>query len=360
MTIGSGLSDAGDAIAGLMDRYHREHQAYDQQLAIAQELSQLAVNDKGNIVRIDPNIKDKTLEPIIAPGALEQFTAGTHVKRSEAIGKLKILNDVGEFLVRHQISSAIQSKMGETGLTGDVKRQQIETSKARKTLTEAQTAKTLGLLPDVPKAPTGGQIIAEQRAQRKMLLGQQAKVADRLINQKVGDQNITDPNLLLDDKNIDFGYQDWRGNFVSKPRGDQNARLARIKGGKDDGTDLVMPWRQFDRLRKSADEWQALGKKANELQTNHGVFNQAWGSISPQQQQVAVQKLNGLTPDSKDLPVEVRKALFDRRFGAGAADTLLSTTGKTAPSATPEPEPDTSGDTDTTDEEDNAGTDLIP
>ena len=94
MDIGQGLASMGDSIASGMLQYHREHQAYDQQAQLAEALSRLGINAQGQITQIDPENKDKTVQPIIDKKALETFQTKSHEGQVKATGALEAINRI--------------------------------------------------------------------------------------------------------------------------------------------------------------------------------------------------------------------------------------------------------------------------
>ncbi len=89
------LSGIGNNIADSIQQYHKDHQAYDEQAKMAEALSRLGVNAQGQITPIDPNSKDKSIQPIIDPKALEIYQTNNHSQQMKNRGALEALNRIG-------------------------------------------------------------------------------------------------------------------------------------------------------------------------------------------------------------------------------------------------------------------------
>lgn len=105
------LSGLGNNIADSMQAYHKEYTAYDQQNQFATALSRLGVNAQGNITPIDPNNKDKTIQPIIDPKALEMFQTNNASQRAKATGALEALNRMGMSVANQTVGPLRQQQL---------------------------------------------------------------------------------------------------------------------------------------------------------------------------------------------------------------------------------------------------------
>lgn len=337
----------GNSIADAMIEYHKEHQHHDRMYGAVDALSRIIYVDKNTGRPAINPMTDESGKPInkdlVSPfntKLLEQYKnfnrreAARQEGGMDAIGKL--LGGLGQQAMKQREEYPVQ-----------VGSQTIMAPAAAAVRAGVEREKMiLRMLPKQAQAPTGGQLLAEQRAQRNFILKQQKEIGDRLLIQSAGGQNITDPNLLLDDANIAYGSPGKLYGFTVKPA-DQSTH-ALIRGGKDDGSDLQVPIKQFKRLRGEAEKWRDLGAQAEALTQQQATFNQAWGGLNPTQQQVASQKLLGN-------PTPQMKAFFDQKFGAGASDILINAAGKAKPSSTPEPESEAEDAAEPGEEEDNAG-----
>lgn len=111
------LSGMGEDIARGMYQYHREHQAYDQQLGIANALSRIGVNEHGNIVAIQPDANgkvDKSIQPVLDPKARDMFTARNRQDWAKSAGALEILSRLGVSLANRMSEQNIEPKFPVT------------------------------------------------------------------------------------------------------------------------------------------------------------------------------------------------------------------------------------------------------
>ena len=357
-TLGSGIASAGEdigrGIAFQMQQYHKEHVAYDEAYGIAEALSRIGVDQQGRVVQIQPDAQgkvDKSLTPAIDPKALERFKTFNRQNAAEARGALNALSGIG----RLYIQGAIRQSVGESGLAGQLKQARIEQSQARTTLTNTQTAQALGLLPPKVNAPTGGQIMANQRAQWKDLESQRTKIENVFSKYTPA---IPDPNALLDQSQWTYGTKGTKGGLdvpvVGKVGGQQNVFLPTANNTEKGATHIQIPGvarplpiDQARSLQKRAQEWQKLGTDVETLKNQQKVFSQLWNLLTPQQQAAKA----GLLLSN---PTPQMKAFFDQKFGAGAADTVINAQSKVAPNSTPQPSTEESAeDIDTSGEEEN-------
>lgn len=359
----------GNDIARAMMYYHQRHVAANVSSSLLDAFSRLGVSPQGNFVStVDAQGKPiKGVEPLLSKGARDSIMQSIGTDRNTAIGVGRVLNDL---LAKH---AARTMDINARAMAPQTPLNQARTVQAltRAALTKTQQDQLLGQLPPPPiKPPTGSQIMRQQTAQQKELLAQhkslldqQKNIGNTLATQIVGDTNyggkasLVDPSVLLDDSNIKYGQPGGafdKKNFYEKTD-DKDITHVMIPGGADNGKNLVMPIKQFDRLRNLAERWQGLGQQAQTIQDNtlpalqkqHAAFNEAWMSQSPQQQQNLI---NNLVRN----PTPVNKAKVDSWF-PGAADQLIqAATGGQAPAPTPSPSAapeDTSDQTDTGSEE---------
>ena len=92
MDLGQGLASFGNSLGEAMLDYHKQHQQYDQQMQLAEALSRLGVNQQGQITQIDPNSKDKSIQSIVDPKALQMFQTKSHEGQVKAAGALEAIN----------------------------------------------------------------------------------------------------------------------------------------------------------------------------------------------------------------------------------------------------------------------------
>ncbi len=109
MDIGQGLASFGNNIADAMDEYHKRHQAYDQQMSIAQALSQVGITPDGQITSVAAGEQSgQKVKPVIDPKALEMFQARNQHERDLNLGALHALGQVGSTFLQHQIADQVQ------------------------------------------------------------------------------------------------------------------------------------------------------------------------------------------------------------------------------------------------------------
>lgn len=290
-SVGSGIGDA-------MEEYHKRHLRYDQALGVANSLSQIGIDEKGNLVRVGGEGTDgqKTkATPIIDPKALELFTARGQSERDKAVGGLEALNRLGLHLTGSAAEALMKARIGETGLAGQEKQARIAASTSRAKLTDVQIAQQLGLIPKTQQPPTGGQIMAEQRAQRKERMNERKAILDELHVGQGDKAQFIDPELLLDDSAIQYVTKGklYGVNQVEKDK----ATHVQIEDGP------MLSVKEFNRLRTKAQRWQELGKAQQPAPT-----------IRPEDAQKLIQN-----------PTPEMKALFDKAYGQqGLADTVLN------------------------------------
>lgn len=181
---------------------------------------------------------------------------------------------------------------------------------ARTAETQVDIAQKLGLIPKAQAAalaPTGGQIMMEQRQQRKERFKQRQDIAATIANEKPfsGKGFINDPEMLLDKNAISYKAKTGMLGGFGDVAPDKATHVQ-----LEDGP--IFTAKQFHRLQQRATEWKALSQ-APAPQVN----------APPKAMQMLIQNPNAQM-----------KAFFDQRFGKGAADTVIAAT---QPSATPEP-----------------------
>jgi len=337
------LSGVGEDVARAMIYYHQQHVKYDQSSQLADALSRLGVTPDGRIAPVQTDEKgkvvDKSVRPIIDPKSLQMFQAANQSQRVKATGALEALGKLGI----QQLGKAMSEARSDQGLTGQLKAARIQTANTRGALNTIQAAKLLGKIPPVPPVPTAGQVMMEQRSLRKERFNQRKAIADSLGADK--NLPITDPQMLLSGvqfkvpssgakgffggADLTDGVTDNSGNLIP-PQGATTAVL-------DNG--MEVPIKAFNRLHQQAQQWKALAAPLPQI----------------------------ITPPPHDMqtllsdPSATRKALFDKHYGPGASDLVLSAqdtmTKQQTPTASPQDaeaapesadEYDTSGEVDQT------------
>lgn len=111
MDIGQGLASFGQSILQAGNEYHKQHVAYDEQFQLAQALSRLGINQQGQITPIDPENKDKSIQPIIDPKALQMFTANNAQQRAKVQGSLEAINRIAAHGIAQVIGPMGQERL---------------------------------------------------------------------------------------------------------------------------------------------------------------------------------------------------------------------------------------------------------
>jgi len=132
------LSGIGNNLADAMQQYHREHQAYDQQASIADALSRLGVDPQGRITQIDPESKDKSIQPIVDPKAFEIYRTANHAQQQRNLGAMEAINRIGMAATQHAISARIE----DASLSGQRTKQIMSQSETTFPLDVAQKKAT--------------------------------------------------------------------------------------------------------------------------------------------------------------------------------------------------------------------------
>ncbi len=93
----SALSGLGNNIADAMNQYHKEHQAYDQQMQLADALSRMGVNEQGRPVSLVDQVGKpiKGVTPLIDKNSLESFRTNSHSEQMKSLGALQAINHLG-------------------------------------------------------------------------------------------------------------------------------------------------------------------------------------------------------------------------------------------------------------------------
>jgi len=324
-----GISSFGNDIQRAMMYYHQQHVQYDQQMQLATALSRLGINQQGAIVPMATDEKgkplDKNIRQIIDPQALQMFQAGNQQQRVQATGALNALNRVLMQQVGRGIGNAMLMQRPDV-------QARIEGQQATTRYRNLQAANLMGLLPKPTVLPTGGQILAEQRAQRREAAEQRDNIATTLFN-----SNIPDPQMLLQGvqfqqrgtfgrtTNLDSS-QDKSGNWIVPPNADQVLL----------DNDKTLPIKTFNRLYPQAQQWRELGRPAPK-------------TILPNNPR----DIGALLTN----PSDRNRAIFDGIYGPGSADAVINAQTKASAAATPSPAP---ADQEVTPEEEQAATEPLP
>lgn len=299
-TIGSGLASFGQSIAGAMDEYHQRHVAADQAEAIARLLGNIGIDEQGTLTRLNKmdGKKQEGVRPVIAPEALELFTSRIGRKREGARGAQEALMRIA--------GSVISRQLGQDPLDQAAKASLIQSRQSRTKLTDVQIGQALGLIPKVQQPPTGGQVMAEQRAQRRERFTQRKEILDSLYHKN----KFLDPEMFLDDSAIKYGKSGMFGFKETKPNEATHVQVE----------NEVFGVKEFKRFREKAEKWKELGK-----------------APAPQ-----ITAPPGAMQDLIANPTPEMKAFFDTKYGKGSADTVLNAVQPKAES-TPEPEEEENG-----------------
>lgn len=173
----------------------------------------------------------------------------------------------------------------------EAKKAQTKATQSRKKLTDVQIAQNLGLIPKPQQPPTGGQIAADQRSQRKERMAERADIESRIITSS--NKQIVDPEMLLNDEAISYGTKGMLG--FKKADDPEKATHVQIEDGP------LMTKQKFSRLRKEAEKWRELGKSPDQIP-----------NVPPQASQLLISN-----------PTPEIRAFFDQKYGKGASDTIL-------------------------------------
>lgn len=91
--MGNSIAEGILNVLPIMDKYHKEHVGYDQQMQLADALSRLGINEQGQITTLDSETKGgPKIQPIIDPKALDTFRTKSHEGQVKAAGALEAIN----------------------------------------------------------------------------------------------------------------------------------------------------------------------------------------------------------------------------------------------------------------------------
>lgn len=100
------LSGLGRQASDAMQQYHQEHQAYDQQMGIADVLSRMGIDEQGNLGQVDQTGTDKTFKPIIPSKTVDLYKTNVHAQQMKNLGAMEAINKMGMAAYGSAIKSA--------------------------------------------------------------------------------------------------------------------------------------------------------------------------------------------------------------------------------------------------------------
>ncbi len=174
------LSGLGNNIADSMQQYHKEHVTYDQQAQMAEAFSRLGINEQGQLTAIDPNAKDKSIQPLLDPKAVQMFTTNNATQRAKAIGALEALNRIGMHLADQTVGPLRQAQLKNAQL--DNQRVPTQIGDTTLDLTPGQSANVR--LAQAPKAASPYSQFRMDRTKAKDLQAEQEKLPEFQFQKK--------------------------------------------------------------------------------------------------------------------------------------------------------------------------------
>lgn len=135
-----------------MDEYHKRHLAYDEKLKTADTLSKIGMDERGHMTLIDPENKDKNVQPLLDPKVLARFTARNQSewqKSGETLDLLKRISMAG-------VGSAIEDASASGTATKQRTQQSAESFPLEQQQREATLAHTKALTDESGKIDVPG------------------------------------------------------------------------------------------------------------------------------------------------------------------------------------------------------------